>query len=69
MHASNLHAASLTDLIARLHGPSGTGEALKAISESCETARVTGLGSDAEAMEALDASAVAPAYAGQSRAL
>ena len=55
MHASDLHGATLTDLIARLQGPAGTGEALKAISECCETARVTGLGSDAGAMETLDA--------------
>ncbi|QCG96032.1 glycosyltransferase [Azospirillum sp. TSA2s] len=55
MHASDLHATTLTDLIARLHGPAGTGEALKAISESCEAARATGLGGDAGAMEALDA--------------
>ncbi|PWC82125.1 glycosyltransferase [Azospirillum sp. TSO5] len=54
MHASDRHATTLTDLIARLHGPAGTGEALKAISESCEAARVTGLGCDAGAMEALD---------------
>ena len=55
MPASDPHAATLTDLITRLHGPAGTGEALKAISESCEAARAAGLGSDAGAMRALDA--------------
>lgn len=54
MQASDSHATELTDLIARLCGPAGTGEALKAISDSCESARVSRLGQDAVAMERLD---------------
>ncbi|MBY6265223.1 glycosyltransferase [Azospirillum sp. 412522] len=46
--------ATLTALIDRLQGPAGTGEALKAISESCEAARVAGLARDPGAMEALE---------------
>nr|WP_247891282.1 glycosyltransferase [Azospirillum aestuarii] len=48
-------AAVLRGLIARLQGPAGTGEALREISESCDAARAAGLGSDAAAMETLDA--------------
>ncbi|CAO3402059.1 glycosyltransferase [Azospirillum palustre] len=54
MQASDSHATELIDLIARLCGPAGTGEALKAISDSCESARAAGLGQDAVAMERLD---------------
>lgn len=54
MQASASHATELTDLIAHLCGPAGTGEALKAISDSCESARAAGLGQDAAAMERLD---------------
>lgn len=54
MQASDSHATELTDLIARLCGPAGTGEALKAISDSCESARAAGLGQDAATMEKLD---------------
>ncbi|WP_042699410.1 glycosyltransferase [Azospirillum sp. B506] len=46
--------AALSDLIAKLLGPAGTGEALKAISDSCEAARTAGLGQDAVAMAQLD---------------
>jgi hypothetical protein len=54
MEESGSRAAILSDLIARLHGPAGTGEALRDISEACGTARAAGLGGDAEAMVALD---------------
>ncbi|WP_376959964.1 glycosyltransferase [Azospirillum sp. A26] len=54
MQASDSHAKELTDLIARLCGPAGTGEALKAISDSCESATAAGAGRDAAAMERLD---------------
>ena len=54
MQASDIHAAALTDLIARLCGPAGTGESLKAISDGCEAARAAGLGQDAAAMARLD---------------
>ncbi|CBS86816.1 protein of unknown function; putative Glycosyltransferase domain [Azospirillum lipoferum 4B] len=54
MDESSSRAAILHDLIARLHGPAGTGEALRDISQACESARVAGLGSDIEAMAALD---------------
>jgi len=54
MEEPGLHTAILSELIARLRGPAGTGEALRDISEACETARAAGLGSDVEAMAALD---------------
>ncbi|MBK1841866.1 glycosyltransferase [Azospirillum sp. YIM B02556] len=58
MEASDSHAAPLADLIARLHGPAATGEALKAIAESCEAVRTAGLGNDTEAMKTLDSATV-----------
>lgn len=54
MEESGLRTAILSELIARLRGPAGTGEALKDISAACESARAAGLGSDVEAMAALD---------------
>ena len=54
MEESGSRTAILSELIARLRGPAGTGEALKEISETCECARAAGLGSDGEAMAALD---------------
>ncbi len=54
MDESSSRAAILHDLIARLLGPAGTGEALRDISQACESARVAGLGGDIEAMGALD---------------
>ncbi len=54
MDESSSRAAILSELIARLRGPAGTGEALKDISAACESARAAGLGSDVEAMAALD---------------
>jgi len=54
MQVSASHATELADLIARLCGPAGTGEALKAISDGCEAARAAGVGRGAAAMKRLD---------------
>ncbi|CAO3436148.1 glycosyltransferase [Azospirillum endophyticum] len=58
MEASKSRTAALEELVARLQGPAMTGEALKAIAESCEAARMAGLGSDSEAMKTLDTATV-----------
>ncbi|PWC33992.1 glycosyltransferase [Azospirillum sp. TSO35-2] len=47
--------AALSEIVTRLRGPAGTGEALKAIAQSCEDGRTAGLGRDTTAMDALDA--------------
>ncbi|MDQ2102894.1 hypothetical protein, partial [Azospirillum isscasi] len=52
-HASSLLAA----VAARLCGPAGTGEDLKAITEACEQARAAGLGADPALVAALEAAA------------
>lgn len=54
MEESGSRTAILRELMARLHGPAGTGEALRDISQACEAARVAGLGGDIEAMATLD---------------
>lgn len=54
MEVSGSRAAVLDGLIARLHGPAGTGEALRDIAAACESARAAGIGSDVEAMAVLD---------------
>ncbi|AWU95113.1 glycosyltransferase [Azospirillum ramasamyi] len=54
MHGPDTRAAMLSELIGRLRGPAGTGEALRDISEACEAARAAGLGGDGETMAALD---------------
>jgi len=54
MQASDSRVTALDDLIARLSGPADTGEALKAISDACETARAAGLGHQAAARARLD---------------
>ncbi|AWK89760.1 glycosyltransferase [Azospirillum thermophilum] len=48
-------SALLPVLVARLRGPAGTGEDLKAITAACEEARAAGLGDDPALVEALDA--------------
>ncbi|WP_148219222.1 glycosyltransferase [Azospirillum sp. B510] len=55
MTIPDTRAAILDTLIARLRGPAGTGEALRAISEGCEAARAAGIGTDSAAMARLDA--------------
>ncbi|ANC93109.1 glycosyltransferase family 1 protein [Azospirillum humicireducens] len=59
MEMTGSRAPILGDLIARLHGPAGTGEALRDITEACDSARIAGLGGDVEAMAALEAATAA----------
>ncbi|MFP5514682.1 MAG: glycosyltransferase [Alphaproteobacteria bacterium] len=54
MEEPGSRGAILRELIACLHRPAGTGEALREISQACESARAAGLGSDDESTAALD---------------